>query len=328
MDIFNFISKDGNDLLKDLSKKNLEELLRLLKIYKIGYRNFLNLEKDSTMGVEIEFSIKHPGTIQTLIDEYNIDKKLQSDKWILKHERSIINGYEVTSPKLKDTEDNWIQLRDICNIIRSNNAEITETAAAHVHIGDQILGNNHKNWINFLKLYIAYENILFRFGYGEYECERRSLPEYASPVAKELEIWLRELNYKRTNVMGLIFSMPTTYKNNALSVRKPIMDTIEFRNPNGTLNEIIWQNNINFLEHFLRYAKNADFDYDTIDRRRKEQDLSLSPLENYNRINIDQALELCDLIFDSNLDKINFLRQYLKEFDTKKEFIKSKSFTK
>ena len=36
----------------------------------------------------------------------------------------------------------------------------------------------------------------------------------------------------------------------------------------------------------------------------------------YNQIYLEQALELCDMIFDNNLDKIYFLRQYLKSFET------------
>lgn len=34
----------------------------------------------------------------------------------------------------------------------------------------------------------------------------------------------------------------------------------------------------------------------------------------YNRINLPLALELVDMIFDNNLDKVYFLRQYLKNY--------------
>ena len=103
------------------------------------------------------------------------------------------------------------------------------------------------------------------------------------------------------------------------------MNTIEFRSANGTLNHIIWQNNINFYEHFLRYSTNPNFDFDRINYRMKNQEFSL---EYFNIINIEEALELADLIFDNNLDKINFLRQYLKNFKTIDEFKKTRVFTK
>ena len=36
----------------------------------------------------------------------------------------------------------------------------------------------------------------------------------------------------------------------------------------------------------------------------------------YSEINLKKALEFIDLIFDNNLDKIYFLRQYLKNYET------------
>lgn len=330
MEIFNFISENGNDILSKFNKKDLEELLRRLKLYKISYRDSLNLGENSTIGTEIEFSTQNPNQLINELNAYNSklisEGKLSDDKWFLKKEWSVNDGYEITSPVLKDSKDDWIQLREVCDMIEKSGATVNIETAAHVHIGDQILGYNVANWLNFLKLYIAYENILFRFSYGEYECERLCLPNFAHPSARELERHMRNIDETSMNTWKLITSLPLIHKEDALGIRKPNMDTIEFRSANGTLNPIIWQNNINFLEHFVRYGTNANFDYDTINRRRKEQDFS-TPLQSYNEININQALELCDLIFTSNLDKINFLRQYLKDFETTRTFTKSKSFT-
>ena len=52
---------------------------------------------------------------------------------------------------------------------------------------------------------------------------------------------------------------------------------------------------------------------------------------------MDQALELCDMIFTNNLDKVYFLRQYLKSFQVCREkdiyaqepiYTKARKFTK
>ena len=56
--------------------------------------------------------------------------------------------------------------------------------------------------------------------------------------------------------------------------------------------------------------------------------LTLMAVKNYNIINIEEVLELADLIFDNNLDKVNFLRQYLKNFKTIDEYKKTRVFTK
>ena len=34
----------------------------------------------------------------------------------------------------------------------------------------------------------------------------------------------------------------------------------------------------------------------------------------YDEIYLEQALELCDMLFTNNLDKVYFLKQYLKSF--------------
>ena len=52
-------------------------------------------------------------------------------------------------------------------------------------------------------------------------------------------------------------------------------------------------------------------------------------LEKYNEIVLPQALELADLIFQNNYDKIYFLRQYLKSFETStQELEKANTFVK
>ena len=51
----------------------------------------------------------------------------------------------------------------------------------------------------------------------------------------------------------------------------------------------------------------------------------------YRNIYLEQAIELADLIFKRNIDKIYFLRQYLKSFqetDFYDEFVKAKRFIK
>ena len=45
-----------------------------------------------------------------------------------------------------------------------------------------------------------------------------------------------------------------------------------------------------------------------------------------SKIYVDDALEFVDLIFDNNMDKIYFLRQYLKSFEVSDEYEIAKSF--
>lgn len=95
------------------------------------------------------------------------------------------------------------------------------------------------------------------------------------------------------------------------------------RCPNGTINPIIWQNNINFFAKLFLYCSSDNFDKDFIDYK-------LTCLRNnlinydYSNIYIDAILEFSNLIFSNEIDKLYFLKQYLKRFDT----IKDKEDTK
>ncbi len=106
-------------------------------------------------------------------------------------------------------------------------------------------------------------------------------------------------------------------------------NTIEFRCPNGTLNPIIWQNNVNLFVNMLLYSQSSDFNEEIVSRRFNEITKENVRLELYKLINLDKAIELSDLIFKNNLDKVYFLRQYLKDFEIGSESLEmAKPFTR
>ena len=98
--------------------------------------------------------------------------------------------------------------------------------------------------------------------------------------------------------------------------------TLEFRCPNGTFNPTIWQNNVNLFVKMMKYSSSSKFDKEYIDKRIKPICINEA-----NKIYLEDALELADLIFDNNLDKIYFLRQYLKSFEKSNEYKLAKSFS-
>ena len=341
MDMFNFIYEDKNDLLSKMNNKDKDELLRLLKEYKIELRNKLNLADNVTFGLELEFNSGTPQKIDSGVKSLNyrwlLEKKLHNAYWEFKKETSSPAGFEITSPILLDTEENYKQLNEICNMLKIQNVMITNKDAGHIHFGTQIIGNNLEDWLKFFKLYTLYENIIYRFGYGEYEDKRDFLHNYASPLANKYYQNLKIIESKNDliSLRKLFDTMKTTYKKEALSLYK-VSDggtsfeknrTIEFRMPNASIEPIIWQNNINFFAHLLNASK-KDIDTELLMKKIEDKKYTLNDYEYYNIINIDEALELADLIFDNNLDKINFLRQYMKDFETNNKYIKSKEFIK
>ena len=321
--IFNYLYPSDNTNLNELNKQDLYKILLLINKYDLEYRNTLNIDNDITFGLEIEFEDTKYEKVNNLIEQLNLQNlPWTKTKWITTDERSINYGGETKSPILKDDIQTWKQLKQVLTIINKE-AKIKNASSGHIHIGKQALKDNLDSWINFVKLWIAYENIIYRFGYNEYLNARPTLNQFAGPIAKELQKDMKKKYKNHEQIIKTLNQHCRTYafnvdhiKSSNLYKSEPI-DTIEFRNFNASFNEIIWQNNTNFITKFLSYCNKTDFDMDTINKRiKKNTNVYTFPIYSYHQINIKQAIELSDLIFNNNLDKIYFLRQYFKSFQT------------
>ena len=273
-----------------------------------------------------------------------------NDKWEMKNDITLINGREVASDILYDDIKTWENIKNVCNFT-SKYVEIGDSCAAQIHVGSQILGNNSLYWYRFFKLWSIYENVIYRFGYGEYLTHRSRISYYAKPAAlfynSRLSIMEQRLD---SSLINMLFSIKPKdiavdgLKNYGVSYWRMLTDgdynlfedfgkvnsgcTIEFRCNNGSFNEIVWQNEINFYIKMMLYCKSNNFDNEILDRRKMQIESIFSDLWAYSRIYLEQVLELCDMIFDNNLDKRYFLRQYLKYFDVAdKTLVKAKKFT-
>ncbi len=328
-EIFKFIKPDDNDKLSEMKGFDLQDLLFYLDDYYLSLRDELGLSEDVTFGLELEFEY----AMQKRIEDKLWDTGLFSE-WITKIDTSLTDGAEINSPILKDEKKSWEQLQTVCDIV-SPNAKIGSHSGGHIHIGAQTLGANPESWINFAGLWAAYENIIFRFGYGNFLTSRETMDDYSKTISPSMRSdyeylkGLSEVSLKdviRTLDYGKYCAVNLNHVVNP--DRFITSNTIEFRCPNGTLDATIWQNNVNLFTKLLRYATSKDFDEDTINRRWEQIKDKFTDLRWYDEIYLSQALELCDLIFDNNLDKVYFLKQYLKSFATvDKRIGKAKPFT-
>lgn len=327
--IFNFLEPLNNNELSKLDSKDREQILKYINEYFLEYRESLFFEKNITFGTEIEFDESSPKFIKK-----QLSKEKLKTTWLTKTENSITEGGEVVSPILTNTKDTWINLKKVCDILKEN-ANNTKFCGAHIHVGSNILENDINNWLNFIYLWSAYENIIFRFSCGEFLTPRPNIMLFSSALRVLYEKKYNEAINKRYSLQKLIDNLnfrrdlAVNLQNVSLELEKIEKNTIEFRCPNGTFNEIIWQNNINFFINLLLYSKNKSFDLDKIEYRNKKAKLSSSNIAYYNELYLDEALELADLIFEKNIDKIYFLRQYIKNYQVSYEPLKrAKTFTK
>lgn len=353
-----FIDECKNDYFSDLRGIDLQELLLETENYMLEYRGGLGLPSDITFGTEIEYE----GIFKYKTDCY---VKMNLSNWHSDSDCSLSTGGEITSPIMTDAPKYWNELGSVCKYLSEAGADTSHQAGGHIHIGTQALGHDIESWRQFLKLYAMYEGVIFRFGYGDKINGRESQIKYASPIADHLYKNLNNINaasslsairdilifvkdrknypiprYTAINFYNVDYNYPDEqYEKN----------TIEFRSPNATTNAIVWQNNINAFAKMLLSARNKNIDEDFLDYKLEHEFVPfrdnwyvynelghksghLSGNEySYNIINLKSVLEFVDLAFDNNLDKVYFLRQYLKNFQDGyglKAATKAKKFTR
>jgi len=272
----------------------------------ITYRNSLNLPKNVTFGIEMEYENVVKDTMTHLLNE---EKTINEDLtgWLNKSEIDIeeyneigeaVNG-EINSPILRDEIKTWKSLRDILNLMSRSGATVTEKCGGHVNIGTHIIGDNPKYLKNFILLWVLYENEIINFASGEFSQIRIDMLDLFEPISKDHRI--KKINNLKLNIK--YFDQCLYDKCHAIYINKPISNIfktgnrIEFRVPNSSLNEEIWQNYINFFCKFLIACK---------------KELDTKYILYKIKKNLHNSIELADFVFDNDIDKNNFLIQTLK----------------
>lgn len=319
-ELFKYFKETDNDQFSTLQGLDLQDLLYYMDTYYLKLRENIGLKKDITFGLEIEFED---------CDLDFISDNINKSSWVVKEDISLKNGGEINSPVLTDDIQKWNDLKDVCLFLK-NNSSINGRTGGHVHIGRQIIRNNKDTLLNFLKIWYVYENVICRFTNGEFVNGRYIMRKYAKSCAEDFQKNFSLFENHDNSFNESLHKLQSLDKKSMVhfSYNK---DTIEFRSPNGTFNPIIWQNNVNLFVNILKYSNTILFDDDIIKKRQIELGECLGKRNLYNEIYLQQALELSDLVFDNNLDKVYFLRQYLKSFEINKKvnnkLKKAKTFT-
>lgn len=301
------------------------ELLSELSDYLIPYRSSLNFSENITFGLEMEYES---------LSRIMLADKHQIDEWRSCEDPTLSCGGEIKSPVLTDKDTTWEDLQAVCALFRINRVDTFGNCGGHIHFGKKIFDDNLEYFRNFLKLIMLYEPILFYFGYGDKLIGRRLIYKYAPPIASSLYKNKRRIN-KSNCFEELLDVIPFFDKNQSICFKNldfegyyEFYNTIEFRFPNSSSEEVIWQNNINVLGKLLMYACSESFDKHLVDYRLFVLDQSRFNKRMYESLQLDLALEFADLIFTDTLDKVNFLKQYYKLYREDNNKIHAKKFVK
>ena len=303
---------DKNDHFCEMRVRDKKRLLKYLKNYYIEYKPSLGLDDEMTFGIEIECEVPYSECLNgyDAYSDFKLEKELSAGH----------NGFEFKSPKLHDTVECWNEIKQTCEYLKRF-CLVNSNCGGHIHFGADIFQDNTKYLKNLIYLWMAYEDIIYRFGNGETINTRFSADIYARPTVNVFEYFImhdelfNDINKFLSIFKNITRNLGLNFNNYFLYYTHDNLEknTVEMRTPNGTLEEVIWQNNVNFFGNLLKSAINDDLDLTKLYFNIYGYDVQDDKLFNeYSRLNFDKALELADLIYDNNRDKLDFLKQYVK----------------
>jgi len=308
--------------LTKLNKSDLQDLYFKLENYRLRYRNNIDLNSNLSFGVEIEFDNVVLNAVRSFLLNYDDLKD-----WLVVEDISVgsfnkngeIVGGEISSAILHDLESDWNKLSQIMKFLKRLKATANQKTSFHVHVGAQIFGEDLEYVKRFIKLWCIFEDIIFRFSYGKNLFARKRILDFAQPIFPIYkENWYNDSSFfdNITDIKNFISGKDKAVNFNnyhKLTNEVEVNNTIEFRCANGTLNQAIAQNFINFYIKFILYSTSDNYNDSLVDYLFSKT--NVKDLSAYSSLNINKALVLVDLIFDNTLDKINFLKQYFKKED-------------
>lgn len=323
LSLYDYIKRDSNIKLADLSNKELKDFLYLNAQTPIEYKEKLDFSSDIPFGIEIEFEWatyynvlkdlqKRFGKID-VIDNREIDMKYY-DYWSIEHEDNVtyyndfneLAGGELNSPISYNNVSFFNDLADICKILRKNNAKNFENSGIHIHANKCVLEKSLKSYLNFIKLWIIFEDEFLKMYMGELDHMRAISSIYSKNMADTLYYYVfSKAKIKTIKQLLNVLDLGRMYTL-AVATPKKGNSTIELRACNGTTNEIIIQQYLNIYMHTLLVA-NDKKNNEWIDELFQEYENQTLFIDKY------VILKLIDEMFNNIEDKASALRLYYKD---------------
>lgn len=269
-----------------------QELIEVALYDNLPYR--YNLEIPRVFGLEIEMGLFNEMDRKYIMEglkekgyTYEVDVGLKTDF-----------PYEIQTPKLYGTKEVWNQLFLLSE--RMKKCQINFDYAAF-QINMDVHYKTINDFFKFCLFFMKFEHILFKFSTSNHEFLRPLT--YANSLKKYFKIWecrkVEEFNINRfRNNKEYCIALKNSLKNNTF-----IPDIIEYRIPNGCDDAWLWQNYINTFYHLQEKIPFLDLEY--FDYR------SYLTNKPYVILYLEDACLLANLIFEKDIDKIYFLRQYI-----------------
>ncbi|MFI3260416.1 MAG: amidoligase family protein [bacterium] len=279
------------------------------------------MKDDFKFGIEIEFADSRLDLVANRINKYN-KYNLISDAWDVRFEHIVsvtdgeknVVGGEIVSPILRNNKLSYLAIKNILTELKKEKAKINGETGFHMHVDALYLGENLE-YLNLLELWMAYENVIYQYGFNPYHKGRVAILDFAKPLYLFKRRYLETIDYLRK--YNVDFFEASDYldledinalfdKRYGLNYRNIIhsdyygdlfdnKQTIEFRCCDGTLdyNKII--NIISFFKALVDASKFEQLDFEYL-RYRNNLSYEFRSLEEFSKCNGKDLEELLSLL--------------------------------
>ena len=293
----------------------------------MAYRYDIGLNSHYQFGAEIEFA--NVGLIdlyemllqEKLPVEYMMHHKTATPgptfkRWVLDTDFSVTKsgeqqyiGGELSSRILRDYTSTWLELHKICKVLRKSGAQINDFCSNHITVNLSDVENMNR-FLEFLsKVLIVYESEIETFYRGEIPRERATKDDYAKSLAYRLSREINDIDFSSPRCLFNLTDHHDLYRfRDAISLDKYARSKLmEVRYPNGTMNEEVIQNNINFTMKLIDAIISGKFDIPYLDRQIDKFDVI-----SWMRVdaNPHKMGELIEIISNSEKDRVAFNAQF------------------
>ena len=297
------------------------------------YRNSIGVPKDYRYGIEIEFADVNLFHIyskllkQCLPVLYREDHKLYDldfsdwyldiDPTVTVTKNHVAYGGELSSKILKDTPEDWKEIKKICETLRENGATINPFCGFHMTVDGKPF-MNPKFLETLYKLLIVYEIDMSLFYMGDHYFMRKTKDEFAKNMSLRLLKNISQVDFH--NIDSVFFKSDCFTSRDGINFSKwKDRGLIEFRYPNGCMDEEVIQNMLNFTLKLISAISQDKIDLDYLNYMvsvLKDDPFFVIECQNYID-NPSSFFSLIDVISTSETDQDDFKKQYQKVIQTR-----------
>lgn len=238
-------NEDIKRILLGILNNDKKNILEDVDISDIKY----DIDKNITIGVELEACCYDK-------DTYLKIGKMLTD-WPIKLDRTVDNGFEITSPILHYDESSLKELKYVCDVLERNSFYTNDSCGGHIHLGFDYF-DNAKQLKVFLLLYKNVEDILYLISNRTDSVSRIGINKYAKtlkPIINDLWVNIDKMNNLSKMVKLIKERCDSRYYGLNLSNAFDKKHTLEFRMPNGEINFQELLLNIRLFSKLLEKSK-------------------------------------------------------------------------